>query len=98
MNAQLRNNANQWLQKNATMYKGDNASDCMVSAHIAGAESIISALKFDLLPACTAALDSVSACLNEDGNRCAPNMGDFVAVANALTIIDNFYERFGEIT
>ncbi len=90
--------ANQWLQDNATMYRGDNASDCMVAAYTAGMLEIVSGIKYDLLPACTSALESVSNCLTVDGHRCAPNMGDFVGITNALTIIDNFYQRFNSDT
>ncbi len=85
--------AHNWLQENATMYRGNNASDCMVAAYVAGMTEIIEGIKFDLLPACTEALESVSKCLSDNGERCSPNMGDFVAVANALTIIDDFYQR-----
>ena len=33
--------ADAWLQHNSTLYRGDNASDCMISAFIAGANSVI---------------------------------------------------------
>jgi len=87
-----------WMNDNTTLYKGNNASDCMVAAYIAGMSEIINSVKFDLLPACTDALAAVSKCLNDDGDRCAPNMGDFVSVANALTIIDDFYSRVNRNT
>jgi hypothetical protein len=87
------NSAHNWLQENAKMYRGNNASDCMINAYAAGMSEIIEGLKFDLLPACTKALESVSKCLSDDGERCAPNMDDFVYIANALTIIDDFYQR-----
>lgn len=32
--------AENWLQNNVTMYRGDNASDCMIAAFIAGAEKL----------------------------------------------------------
>lgn len=83
-----------WLQDNATMYKGDNASDCMVCAYIAGATQVIQGAEFDLIPACKEALEAVDGCLSSDGDRCAPNMGDFVAVANALCILAEFQQRF----
>ncbi len=90
--------ANQWLQDNATMYGGDNASDCMVAAYTAGMLAVVSGIKYDLLPACTSALELMSECLAVDGSRCAPNMSDFVAVENALTIIDDFCQRFNSDT
>ena len=31
--------AHEWLQENATMYRGDNASDCMIAAFVAGASA-----------------------------------------------------------
>ncbi len=82
-----------WIQNNALMYKGDNASDCMVHAYIAGANKIISGIKFYLLPACTDALEKVSMCLEDGGDRCAPNMDDFALVANALSTINDFYKK-----
>lgn len=30
--------ARKWMQNNALMYRGDNASDCMISAFCAGVE------------------------------------------------------------
>jgi len=37
--------ANKWLQENATLYRGDNASDCMVSAFIAGVREAMKSLE-----------------------------------------------------
>lgn len=37
----MRDNATKWLQDNATMYRGNNASDCMIAAFCAGASSAI---------------------------------------------------------
>jgi hypothetical protein len=34
----VRDKAEEWLQKNALMYRGDNASSCMISAFCAGFE------------------------------------------------------------
>jgi len=36
--------AEKWLQDNVTMYRGDNASDCMIAAFLAGGEKYRSAL------------------------------------------------------
>jgi hypothetical protein len=66
----------------------------MLKAYIAGANNIVEGITFDLIPACCEALEKVSMCLTDEGDRCAPNMDDFVSVANALTIIDDFYQRF----
>ena len=32
--------AEEWLQENSLMYRGDNASDCMIAAFRAGASSV----------------------------------------------------------
>ena len=42
---EVEDRAYSWLQDNATMYRGNNASDCMVNAYIAGAYSIINEVK-----------------------------------------------------
>lgn len=92
------NKADNWMQENALMYRGNNASDCMVAAYKAGAMDLIRKLKFELLPACTDAIDSVSKCLSNDGIRCSPNMEAFVKVANALAIIDDFHQMINSDT
>ncbi len=86
-------NKKNYIAKKANNWVQTNGQDCMVQAYIAGANEVIDEIKFDLLPACKDALEGISMCLNDSGDRCVPNMGDFVSVANALTIIDDFYQR-----
>jgi len=39
----IKEEAYKWLQENGFMYKGNNASDCMIAAFIAGAARAVSA-------------------------------------------------------
>lgn len=37
----IKERAYEWLQKNALLYRGDNASDCMIRAFVAGAAAAL---------------------------------------------------------
>ena len=43
----IKDEAYKWLQNNANMYRGNNASDCMIEAFVAGAKLVESKFTSD---------------------------------------------------
>ena len=59
-------------------------------------ERLVEGMKFELLPACSDALNAIDKCFSEDGYRCLPSTGDFVMVENAKIIVGEFKKRVEE--